>query len=60
MDPGDLGVTPDAYFSLLIHAEKFLLMTFDDTDFQNILRMYTQNTDGRTEGQADMEVKIVI
>ena len=60
MDPGDLGVTPDAYFLLLIHAEKYLLMTFDDTDFQNILRMHTQNRNGRAEGQADVEVKIVI
>ena len=62
VDPwGSRGDSRCIFFTL-IHAEKFLLMTFDDTptNFQNILWMHTQNMDEWAEGQADVEVKIVI
>ena len=58
MDPVDLLVTSNAYFSLSIHTEKLLLMTFDDTPtgIQDILQTHTQTEDGwRTEGQTDVE-----
>ena len=58
-----LRVTQDAYFSLLTHAKQLLLVTFSKTTAGNgaSFRTHGRRTeDGRTEGQTDVEVEIVI
>ena len=52
-----LRVTQDAYFSLLTCTKQLLLVTFGDTT-AGIGASF--RTDGRTEGQTDVEVEIVI
>ena len=54
-------MTKDAYFSLLTRTKQLLLVTFCDmlagieVSFSD-----TRMEDGRTEGQTDVEVEIVI
>ena len=59
MDPRDLRVTQNAYFSLLTHTKKLLLVTFCDLTAETGVSF---RTDGRRteEGQTDVEVEIVI
>ena len=60
-------MTKDAYFSLLTRAKQFLLVTFCDTLAGIEVSFWTDGnrrkrteTDGRTDGQTDMEFEIVI
>ena len=64
MDPRDLRVTQNAYFSLLTHTKKLLLVTFCDPTAETRVSFRTDGQaedGGRTkEGQTDVEVEIVI
>ena len=66
MDPWGLRVTQSAYFSLLTHTKKLLLVTFHVITAEIEVSFRTHgHTDarmhGRTaEGQTDVEVEIVI
>ena len=57
-----LRVTQDAYFSLITHIKQLSLVTFCCTaaGIEVSFRTHGRNTDARTEGQADVEVEIVI
>ena len=58
-----LRVTQHAYFSLLTHTKQLLLVTFCDptAGIWVIFRTHGRTADGgRTEGQTDVEVEIVI
>ena len=64
MDPRDLRVTKNAYFSLLTHTKKLLLVTLSDLAAETGVSF---RTDGRTEnrlteaeGQTEVEVEIII
>ena len=65
MDPRVLRVTQNAYFSLLTHTKKLLLVTFCDLTvetgfgFRTHERKRNGNGNG-TDGQTDVEVEIVI
>ena len=63
MDPRDLGVTLNAYFSLSKHTKQLLLVTYCDipAGIQVSFRTHGRTDGGRTaEGQTDVEVEIVI
>ena len=58
MDPRDLGVTPNAYFSLSKHTIELSLLTYCDTPVGNEVSFRTHRemdgwTDGRTDGRTD-------
>ena len=58
-------MTKDAYFSLLTRTKQLLLVTFCDTLAGIEVSFWADGTgrnrtDGRTEGQTDVEVEIVI
>ena len=55
-------MTQDAYFSLMTHIKQLLLVTFCYTTagIGFTFQTDTQTADGRTEGQTDVEVEIVI
>ena len=58
-----LRVTQNAYFSLMTHTKQLLLVTFCYTTagIGVSFRTHARETeDGRTEGQTDVEVEIVI
>ena len=57
-----LRVTQNAYFSLITHTKQLLLVTFSDNTagIGASFRTDAQTVDGRTEGQTDVEVEIVI
>ena len=58
IDPRGLRVTQNAYFSLLTHTKKLLLVTFCDPTAETGASF---RTDGHgMEGQTDVEVEIVI
>ena len=59
MDPWDLRVTKNAYFSLLTHTKKLLLVTFCDPTAETGVSFWTHGTNG-TGGQIDVKVEIVI
>ena len=67
MDPRGLRVTHNAYFSLLTHTKKLLLVTFCDLTAKTGVSFWTDGTerterngtDG-TDGQTDVKVEIVI
>ena len=59
MDPtSGQGVTPNAYFSFSKHTKQLLSVTFCDTPAGIEVSFRTDG--GRTEGQTDVEVEIVI
>ena len=63
VDPRDLGVTSNAYFSLSKHTKQLSLVTYCDTPVGIEVNFQThRRTDGgRTaEGQTDVEVEIAI
>ena len=63
MDPRGLRVTHNAYFSLLTHTKKLLLVTFCDPTAETGVTFCTHGrTDEQngTDEQTDMKVKIVI
>ena len=62
MDPRDLRVTQNAYFSLLTITKKLLLVTFCDPTAETGVSFWTDGRNGRngTDGQADVKVEIVI
>ena len=67
VDPRSLRVTQNAYFSLFTHTKQLLLVTICCTTAGIEVSFRTDGgrtedggTDGRTEGQTDVEVEIVI
>ena len=67
MEPRGLRVTQNAYFSLLTHTKKLLLLTFCDPTAKTGVSFPTHGTDrtdgmecNGTDGQTDMNVEIVI
>ena len=63
MDPRSLRVTQNAYFSLLTHTKKLLLMTFCDLTAETGVSVWThgRNRNGTgTDRQTDVTVEIVI
>ena len=54
-------MTCNAYFSLLKHTKKLLLLTFCDSTAKTGVSFWTHGADGtdRTDGQTDVKVKIV-
>ena len=59
MDPRDLRVTKNVYFSLMTCTKKLLLVAFGDQAAETGVSF---RTDGRTEveGQTDVEVEMII
>ena len=58
MDPRNLRVTQNEYFSLLTHTKELLLVTFCDLTSETGVSF---RTDGQTEeGQTDVEGEILI
>ena len=57
-----LRVTKNAYFSLTTHTKQLLLVTLCETTagIGASFRTHGRRTHGRTEGQTDVEVEIVI
>ena len=57
-----LSVTLNAYFSLMTHTKQLLLVTFCYTTagIGDNFRTDAQMDGGRTEGQKDVEIEIVI
>ena len=54
VDPRGLGVTQDAYFSLLTHTKQLLLVTFCDTLAGIEVSFWRDGTtDERTNGRID-------
>ena len=67
MDPRGLRVTHNAYFSLLTHTKKLLLVTFCDLTAKTGVSFWTHGTDrmdgtewNGTDGQTDVKVEIGI
>ena len=65
MDPSSLRVTKNAYFLLLTHNRRLLLVTFcvSTAGIRASFRTYRKGnagTDGCIDGQTEMEVEIVI
>ena len=62
MDPRGLRVTHNAYFSLLTHTTKLLLVTFCDLTAKTGVSFQTHGKDGtyRLDGQTDVKIEIVI
>ena len=68
MDPSGLRVTRNAYFSLLTHTKKLLLVTFCDLTAKTGVSFWTHGTDGTdgmdgtdgTDGQTYVMVEMVI
>ena len=60
--PKRLRVTHNAYFSLLTHTKKLLLVTFCDPTAKTGVSFWMDGTDGTdgTDGQTDVKVEIVI
>ena len=63
MDPRDLRVTQNAYFSLLTLTKKLLLVTFCDLTATTGVSFLIHGMDGtdrmdKTDGQTDVKVKI--
>ena len=58
MDPKGLRMAQNAYFSLLTHAKKLLLVTFCDTTAESEVSVWTHRetewTDERIDGQTDV------
>ena len=56
-----LGVTQNAYFSLLTHAKKLLLVAFCDPTADTGVSFRTHEWNGnKTNGQTDLTVEIFI
>ena len=53
MDPRGLKVTQNAYFSLLTHTKKLLLVTLCDTTAEIEVIFGHMEPDGQTDGQTD-------
>ena len=62
MDPRGLRVTKNAYFSILTHTKKLLLLKFCDLTAKTVVsfRTHEQNRRERTDGQTEVEVEIFI
>ena len=60
MDPRGLRVTQNAYFSLLTHTKKLLLVTFCDPTAETGVSFQTDGGRTEAEGQTDVEVEIII
>ena len=61
MDSRSLRVIKNAYFSLLTHTKKLLLVTYCDMTAENGVSFRTHGRkDGWTDGQTDVDVEIVI
>ena len=61
MDPRGLRVTQNAYFSILTHTKKLLLVTFCDLTAETRVSFWTHKEWNRNmDGQTDVTVKIVI
>ena len=55
MDPRGLRVTQNAYFSLLTHTKKLLLVTFCDPTAETKVSFWTDGGLTEAEGQTDVK-----
>ena len=60
MDPRDLRVTQNAYFSLLTLTKKLLLVTFCDPTAKSGVKFWTHGQTERMDRQTEVKVETVI